>query len=133
LPSHRFQEEFRIMKRTHTFLALALLALPAAAGGDRVPAAPQPTPALQQGMVIVVDGAGKIVQAPQATDVRAILGNAVSTSSQGLVETPSPVPGGGTMVDLQGRFQNAMTMQIDEHGNVTAPCLSGAAAAGEVK
>lgn len=124
------------MKSRHAILAFALVALPIAAGGDRVPAVkpqPAPSPALQQGMVIVVDGAGKIVQSPQATDVRAILGNAVSTSSQGLVETPSPVPGGGVMVDLQGRFQNAMTMQIDEHGNVTAPCVSGAAAAGEVK
>ena len=121
------------MKSRHAILAVALLALPVAAGGDRAPGTPQPAPAVQQGMVIVVDGAGKIIQSPQATDLRAILGNAVSTSSQGLVEKASPVPGGGTMVDLQGRFQNAMTMQIDEHGNMTAPCISGTAAAGEVK
>ena len=41
---------------------------------------------------------------------------AYSTSHEGLVETPSPVPGGGVMVDLQGRFRNPMTLMLDADG-----------------
>src|SRR5262245_57755342 len=40
------------------------------------------------------------------------LQNALSTSHQGLVETPSPVPGGGIKVDLQGRFQSPLMVTI---------------------
>ncbi len=41
---------------------------------------------------------------------------AYSTSHEGLVETPSPVPGGGVMVDLQGRFRNPVTLMLDADG-----------------
>lgn len=39
-----------------------------------------------------------------------------STSQEGLEERPSPVPGGGTMVDLKGRFQSPLTATIDGNG-----------------
>jgi len=50
---------------------------------------------------------------------------ALSTSSEGLREVPSPVPGGGTMVDLQGRFHNVSVATVDENGDLKAPCVSG--------
>ena len=53
------------------------------------------------------------------------LQNALSTSAEGLVELPSPIEGGGMIVDLQGRFQNTMISTIDEDGTLHAPCLSG--------
>jgi hypothetical protein len=49
----------------------------------------------------------------------------LSTSSEGLREVPSPVPGGGTMVDLQGRFRNVSVATVDENGDLEAPCVSG--------
>lgn len=46
------------------------------------------------------------------------LKNALSTSHQGLVETPSSVPGGGVKVDLQGRFQSPVFATIDANGKL---------------
>lgn len=46
------------------------------------------------------------------------LKNALSKSHEGLVETPSSVPGGGVKVDLQGRFQSPLVVTIDADGKV---------------
>jgi hypothetical protein len=46
------------------------------------------------------------------------LQNALSTSHQGLVEVPSTVPGGGVMVDLQGRFLSPLVGTIDSSGKL---------------
>jgi hypothetical protein len=43
---------------------------------------------------------------------------AYSTSHEGLEERPSPAPGGGTMVDLKGRFQSPLTATIDSSGEI---------------
>ena len=40
------------------------------------------------------------------------------TLHDGLEERPSTVPGGGTMVDLKGRFQSPLTATIDSSGQV---------------
>ena len=126
------------MKSRHTVLFAVILALPVAAGGDRTQFASQPdTPAHSQGMVLTLDSAGKFSQsAPQAADLRAALGDALSTSSEGLVEVKSPVQGGGTMVNLEGRFQNAVTLEKNADGTITAPCVTGTpsdAGTGEVE
>jgi len=47
---------------------------------------------------------------------------ASSTSSEGLVEIPSPVANGGFMIRLEGRFMNSMTGSRDVHGKVTGVC-----------
>jgi len=47
------------------------------------------------------------------------LQNALSTSHQGLVEVPSPKPGGGMMLDLQGRFQSPLMATIGADGKVS--------------
>lgn len=44
--------------------------------------------------------------------------NALSTSHQGLVEVPNPLPGGGVKLDLQGRFQSPLIGTIDANGKV---------------
>ena len=43
---------------------------------------------------------------------------AFSTSHDDLVEIPSPVAGGGTMVDLKGRFRSPLTATIDRSGKI---------------
>lgn len=119
------------MKPRHPVLLLALLALPFVPGGDRSQSAPTastnahnaPMPAFAAGQILNLDSRGKFSAAQHAADVQMILGDAVSQSSEGLVEAKSPVKGGGYMVNLQGRFQNAMTMTIDANGNTSAPCV----------
>ncbi|MBI2715623.1 MAG: hypothetical protein HYX37_14410 [Rhizobiales bacterium] len=44
--------------------------------------------------------------------------NALSTSHEGLVQVPSPLPGGGVKLDLQGRFQSPLIGTIDANGKV---------------
>jgi hypothetical protein len=81
------------------------------------------------GYRIYIDAAtGGIVSEPNGTAPVVLdpgVQNALSTSAEGLVETPSPVPGGGVMVELDGRFQNAMMATVDGGGEMTAPCVSG--------
>ena len=116
------------MKSRNTVLFAALLVLPVAAGGDRNQTAstPAPAPAFSQGMVLTIDpSSGKFVHGAQTTALQASLGEALSTSSEGLVEVKSPVAGGGVMVNLEGRFQNAMVIEMDANGNVSAPCVAG--------
>jgi hypothetical protein len=51
---------------------------------------------------------------------------AFSTSDEGLVAVPSPVPGGGVMVDLQGRFRSPLTATVGADGKVRmqhVPCM----------
>jgi hypothetical protein len=59
--------------------------------------------------------------------------NAFSTSHQGLVETPSPVPGGGVMIDLQGRFQHPLSATIDDAGKLTIHHLDPTPGSGQPK
>jgi len=54
------------------------------------------------------------------------VGSVFSTSSEGLVVEKSRVAGGGIMVNLQGRFQNAMTMSVDSNGHTTSACVPAA-------
>ena len=39
-----------------------------------------------------------------------------------LAERPSPVAGGGVLVDLQGRFDSLMRAEVGADGRVTATC-----------
>ena len=68
---------------------------------------------------------GKITSPPPgqvAPEQSAELQNSLSTSSEGLVEVQSPVAGGGIILDLKGRFQDAMVGTIEADGKVTAEC-----------
>ncbi len=74
------------------------------------------------GMKVYVDPqTGEVVEPPaqeppqsemQAGDV------ATSTSSEGLVAEPSPVSGGGTMINLQGRFQSPLVATQGSDGKM---------------
>ena len=123
------------MKPVHLALLAALLALPAIPGGDRINSAPvapasphynTDVPRFAAGQILILDSKAESDYAAQASDIQTVLGNAVSQSSEGLVEEKSPVKGGGIMVNLQGRFQNAMTMSIDAKGNITSSCVPAA-------
>ena len=92
----------------------------------QVAAAPQGSPGLR----VYVDPVTGEFSAPPPRAARpdeALAPQAAySTSHEGLVETPSPVPGGGVMVDLQGRFRNPMTAMLDADGRTKlqhTPCL----------
>jgi hypothetical protein len=52
---------------------------------------------------------------------------AFSTSHQGLVAKPAP--GGGMMIDLQGRFRSAATATVDTDGTVHRDCVPPGTAA----
>jgi len=56
--------------------------------------------------------------------------NALSTSHVGLVEAASPVPGGGVIVDLLGRFRSPLVGTVGADGAVTIRHLDGPAPAG---
>lgn len=87
-------------------------------------------PAAASGYIAHFDESGQLVEEPAAGSMReheAALGQSVNTSSEGLVEVASPAAGGGTMVNLQGRFQSAATVTIDANGKVHAPCLGNEA------
>lgn len=134
------------MKPRHPALLIALLALPVVFSGDRLesnPVVSSPAhdagrmPAFAAGQILNLDPSGKFSPVQHAADVQLILGDAVSTSSEGLVQEKSRVPGGGIRMNLQGRFQSAMTMKVDANGTVSAPCVPAAnvpvKATGEVK
>ncbi len=52
------------------------------------------------------------------------------SSGEGLVSEPSPVPGGGVMVDLKGRFRNTATATLADSDSVVVDCLPDSAHGG---
>lgn len=60
---------------------------------------------------------GELVASPEG-DVRAVEASTVpstlSTSVEGLEEEPSPVPGGGMMIDLKGRFSKPLSATVED-------------------
>lgn len=92
---------------------------PATAGSSERPT--EKTAGAAPGMTIYIDPqTGAILSEPVPGTVPLQLTpniqNALSTSAQGLVEAPSPVPGGGIAIDLQGRFQNPLFAIIGPDG-----------------
>jgi hypothetical protein len=80
-------------------------------------------PPARSGMTVYVDpqtGALRGTPAPGTVplEVTPELRTRMSTSNQGLTETPSTVPGGGMRLDLQGRFQSPMIATVDPNGKV---------------
>ena len=89
-----------------------------------------PAPAASAGYVVHLDESGQV--SPEATtedaaEFNAAINEMISTSHEGLSVENSPVPGGGGMIDLQGRFQSTATATVDANGNVVVPCLTNEA------
>jgi hypothetical protein len=66
---------------------------------------------------------------PEAVGAAAAEPSAASTSGQGLVAVPAP--GGGEMIDLQGRFNMAVTARLKPEGTVETDCHPSAASPAE--
>ena len=84
---------------------------------------PAAVPVGASGMKIHIDpktGAFLEEPAPDQTSLELSpqLQNTFSTSHEGLVEMPSSEPGGGVMLDLQGRFQSPLIGTINTDGKV---------------
>jgi hypothetical protein len=84
---------------------------------------PAAAPTGASGMTVYIDPrTGAILKEPAPgtlpLQLTPQLRDALSTSHQGLVEVPSPVPGGGVKVDLQGRFQSPLVVTIDPEGKI---------------
>jgi hypothetical protein len=75
------------------------------------------------GMKVYIDPkTGEFTKPPAGVspgEAAAPLKDALSTSSEGLEATPSPVPGGGVMIDLKGRFRTPSTATRDAEGKLT--------------
>jgi hypothetical protein len=99
-----------------------------AAVSEAVPAAPpESAPAGAAGLTVYKDPeTGRLMPVPPQ-ELRELLSeeirNAMSMSHEGLVETAAP--GGGVMIDLQGRFQNVMWAQIGPDGKLSTNCDQG--------
>lgn len=109
--------------------AICAVAVAMALMHESAPVAESPAgPYTPEYRVYIDPATGALTSQPAGSDATAVgkdTERALSTSSEGLREVPSPVPGGGTMVDLQGRFHNVSVATVDENGDLKAPCVSG--------
>lgn len=119
------------MKRTlaiNTLFILSLVALVFAMPGndrrDDTAAPPAVTPQAS-GYVVHVDPAtGEFVdKGGTSLELDKSTWNNMNDSSEGLQEVPAP--GGGMMVDLQGRFRHSTIAVLDENGNIKTMCSTG--------
>ena len=113
-----------------------VLAAPAAAADDP-PAVAGQAPA-GAGMTIYIDPQTGAIRSDPAPGTEPLQlspeeRNALSTSQEGLVEVPSPVPGGGSKVDLQGRFQSPLIGTIDANGKFKMQHLGDTPGSGDKK
>ncbi|PWU09609.1 MAG: hypothetical protein C5B50_27020 [Verrucomicrobia bacterium] len=89
--------------------------------GSQPIAATQPPLA---GMIVYIDTNTGWFGIPPSNVVAALTSSnaAFSTSGAGLVESNSPHAGGGRMINLVGRFQNAMEAKVGPDGKLTTSC-----------
>ncbi|HSO17951.1 MAG TPA: hypothetical protein VLT88_00750, partial [Desulfosarcina sp.] len=82
---------------------------------DRQPAADSPQPAAQKAHVD--PDTGELVPRPfpnQAVPVESGQLSTLGTTDEAVEIVPSPVPGGGVMIDLKGRFHNPVSATMDD-------------------
>jgi len=95
------------------------------------------TPEGAAGMRVDIDpNTGEIQEPPAgapAAGMTESLEKASSTSSEGLVETPSPVPGGGVILDLQGRFRSPLVATQGADGKISIDHVPAVPGSGEKK
>jgi len=130
--------------RWSTLMALVAvsLALPALAGDDPAAAAPPEQAAAQApaqapvaaaGLVAFIDPAtGGLTSTPteeQRAALRAALAALVNESDAGLYEVV--LPDGTVVMDLQGRFQEAVVVQVAPDGTRNLACVGSVATAAQ--
>jgi hypothetical protein len=125
-----------------TLAVLFNLALVSASYAQGSPAlsqkSPDAVPAGATGMKVYIDPqTGAILSEPAPGSVPLQMSpqeqNALSTSSQDLVQIPSSEPGGGVKLDLQGRFQSPLIATIDANGKVKIEHLGEMPESGDKK
>lgn len=94
---------------------------------------PSPTDAPSEGALsglrVTVDPATGRIANDGTSKVADVSGpNLFTTSGEDLEVIPSPVEGGGIMIDLQGRFMNAHIATVDESGERSVECIEQAPA-----
>ena len=105
-------------------------ARPAAADDANAPTsgAPDAAPGRAGQWIHVDPQTGRRVPPPAGRAAVAV-DPAFSTSHAGLAEQPAP--GGGVMVDLQGRFRSAATATVGADGKANLDCVPPGTAAGK--
>lgn len=68
---------------------------------------------------------GEFTAPPPGHGTPSVNANARVGSAAPLVETASPVAGGGVLVDLQGRFMQEVKVTKDADGNLHTDCVPG--------
>lgn len=105
-------------------IAAALILGLAACAPEQRATEPAATPFSAQ-QTLAFDPSTGVLRDPTAEEQTA-LGEAFAarspSTSDGLVQVESPVEGGGILVDLQGRFRSALTVQLDADGELVADC-----------
>ena len=111
--------------KTNIFL-MTMVLLCINCGGENPPTINEKTPSTpiknDQALTVHIDPeTGEFVTPEEqivAPEDRLAPSSKYSISHEGLEETPSPVPGGGTMVDLKGRFQSPLKTSIDSSNDI---------------
>jgi len=117
------------MSKSILFLVLLTGSLLFAGGSEKT--ATQPAEAKKEaeapaaaGMVATVDERGPVKGVRLSPEMREALARMINTSSDGLREEVKE--DGTVIVDLQGRFQSALVVSIDENGKMVSTCFSQA-------
>ena len=124
---HKSRSETQASTSAHS--AQPLAGMQTLVGPTKLATAPvrAPIPAAQYSVVYVDPVSGQFGEPPPAFLSEILSSESAFTSSgEGLVVTLSPVPGGGKMIDLQGRFQNAMTAVAVPGAAPSTACLNAA-------
>lgn len=105
-------------RKTSALLAvLSTVCIGAQAGGTGDQATPSPaanTPSAGAGMKVYIDPeTGEFLEQPPKGAEPMVTPSVALPEPE---EVASPVPGGGVMVDVKGRFQTPMTVTIDPQG-----------------
>ena len=86
------------------------------ASAPQAPANPPAVPAASAAQKAAIDpDSGELVSGPAAQDdnrPQAMRQSTAPAATETLNEQPSPVPGGGVMIDLQGRFRSPVSATV---------------------
>ena len=120
---------------TATLVALAL-ARPGKKPGahQAAPSAPTAAPVVAAGLKVQIDPVThRIVPPPAKLAPDPAAQQLFNSSHEGLVEVPGTTAAGGFKVDLQGRFQSAVTVSVGPDGKPVFHHVDGPAAAQPVR